>query len=963
LLSHKGRVRLKDSGEGFLSFFLLNLRKEINEPIFYLGEKKQIFNLYENLSSLGYTSLLLERNRRIDVISALKSISENKSLIYLIDRAFLEEKVISEENFSSKVLCLRKSEKNLYNKIISFIEKEGYKKTDFIYEEGDYAIRGGVIDVFSFRPVRIYFDGEEVISIKIIDVEKQRSIKEIEEIEISSLEFKGETIFLNYLNRGVVVHREKGLSFKKDILLSNLEYDFDFKVLFLPSFRGNIDFLFKEIEPFLNQNYDVFVFVQEGKDIPVIKEILESRDIRSSFFNYKKGFFSHSFVSNFFKFLSITDRDILGVFLPKRRIKMLKIREDFEHEDYKEGDYVVHEEYGIGIYRGVRKFEIKGKRVDYFVIEYAKGDKLYVPPEDVSYIKKYTSFSSSLPNVYSLEGSVWRSVKDKLKKEIDDFVKKMLETEAKRKVVRGISFKKKEEEKIFAMEFPYEETVDQKKAIEEVLSLMEKPYPMEHLVCGDVGFGKTEVAMRAAFRAVWNGKQVLLLSPTTILTEQHYINFKERFKNFPISIKALSRLTPQREFSEILKGIETGSVDIIIGTHKILMDKIKFKDLGLLIVDEEHRFGINAKEKIKMRFPYIDVLYLSATPIPRTLAMALEGIKTFSLINTPPSGRKAVRIYIKNYDIELLKEAINRELLRDGQVFYVHNEIDSIEEEKNKIENLFPDVSVDLIHGRLPSKSIEEIMLSFFKGDIKILVSTTIIESGLDIQNVNTLIVNNAHRFGLAQIYQLRGRVGRGDRLAYCFFLYPEGENLKEKAVRRVEAILKYSELGSSFSLAMRDLEIRGAGNFLSKKQHGAVKKIGMEMYLKLLKESISKFTKKKIISEKPVFKVEIEGFTNYYIPENFIDKTEERIFYYRRISEAENEVDLKRIREEIEDRFGKIPDCFNNLFELQYLRILAAKKNIEKISREKDAYILTIKNNRMFFKDKNNLIYFLKNI
>lgn len=510
--------------------------------------------------------------------------------------------------------------------------------------------------------------------------------------------------------------------------------------------------------------------------------------------------------------------------------------------DIEEGDYVVHVEYGIGKFLGITRVQDQ----DYFLIEYAEGDKLYVPIKDAHLLQKYIGFAGRAPKLSRLDAKEWKRIKAKAQKGIESFAKELLEIQAKRAIRKGFAFSPDSEwQQELEKDFPYKETPDQKKAIQEVKKDMESPHPMDRLICGDVGYGKTEVALRAAFKAVMDNKQVAILVPTTILAEQHFRRFQERLQKFPVRVEMLSRFKSESEQKKIIQDLKDGKVDIIIGTHRLLSPDIKFKDLGLLIIDEEQRFGVAQKELFKKMRETVDVLTLTATPIPRTLYMSLLGIKDMSVINTPPEDRLPVKTYVMEYDDEIVKRAILRELERKGQVFFVHNRIKGIDRIAQKLQKLIPHANIAVAHGRMPEKTLENIMIDFLDGKIDVLVSTSIIQSGIDIPNANTIIINRADMFGLADLYQLKGRVGRYNRRAYAYFLIPKGKPISDDASRRLRTIAKYTELGAGFKVAMQDLEIRGAGNILGPEQHGFIQAIGFDLYCRLLRQTIYELTTK----------------------------------------------------------------------------------------------------------------------
>ncbi|MCM8800176.1 MAG: transcription-repair coupling factor [Candidatus Omnitrophica bacterium] len=509
--------------------------------------------------------------------------------------------------------------------------------------------------------------------------------------------------------------------------------------------------------------------------------------------------------------------------------------------DLEIGDYVVHIHHGIGRFLGIDKLKVENEYKDHLVIEYDRKEKLYLPIENIHLIHKYISFGKIRPKLSRLGTKEWQKIKEKVKKGINRFAWELLMLQAMRMTTKGFKFSADTDwQKEFEETFPYKETPDQIKAWYDVKSDMEKEHPMERLICGDVGYGKTEIAMRAAFKAVQDFKQVAFLVPTTVLAEQHYQNFLQRLKNFPVRVEMLSRFRTKKEQRLILEDLKGGRIDIIVGTHRLLADDVKFKDLGLLIIDEEQRFGVRAKEKIKSLKVNTDVLILTATPIPRTLYMGLMGIKDISLIQTPPPSRLPIETYVVEYDEDLIKQAISKELARNGQIYFIHNRIMDIERIEEKLLRLFPYLKIGLAHGKLASWKLEKIILDFLKGKLNLLLCTNIIELGIDIPNANTLIVNNAHEFGLSDLHQLRGRVGRFDRKAYAYFLVPPKEKLSLDAKKRLEAIKNFVEFGSGFKIAMHDLQIRGAGNLLGYQQHGFVESVGFDLYCRLLRETIA---------------------------------------------------------------------------------------------------------------------------
>nr|WP_244262766.1 transcription-repair coupling factor [Thermoanaerobacter siderophilus] len=625
--------------------------------------------------------------------------------------------------------------------------------------------------------------------------------------------------------------------------------------------------------------------------------------------------------------------------------KTVKIRNADKIKSFTElevGSYVVHVNYGIGKYEGIEKIKVDGIIRDYLKIIYAGGDTLFVPVEQLDLVQKYVGPTDNPPKLNKLGGSEWLRAKRKAKKAVADLAKDLIQLYAKRQMVKGHAFSPDTPwQKEFEEQFPYEETEDQLRCIKEIKEDMEKDRPMDRLLCGDVGYGKTEVALRAAFKAVADGKQVAFLCPTTILAYQHYTNFIERFKEFPVKIEMLSRFRTPKEQAQIIKGLAEGTIDIIVGTHRLLQNDVKFKDLGLLIIDEEQRFGVVHKEKIKKLKENIDVLTLSATPIPRTLHMSLIGIRDMSVLENPPEDRFPVETYVMEFNEELIKDAILREIGRGGQVYFVYNRVNGIEKMASLVKDLVPGCRVAVAHGQMEESQLEKVMIDFLNGEYDVLVSTTIIETGLDIPNVNTIIVYDADKLGLSQLYQLRGRVGRSNRLAYAYFTYRKDKVLSEVAEKRLEAIKEFTEFGSGFKIAMRDLEIRGAGNLLGAEQHGHINAIGYDLYLKLLEEAIRNL---KGEAPKEEITTTIDIKVNAYIDSSYIEDENLRLEMYKKIASIESREDMIEISEELVDRFGDYPKPVEALLEIAYLKAIASQLYITEITEKGNVVILKFK-------------------
>lgn len=601
------------------------------------------------------------------------------------------------------------------------------------------------------------------------------------------------------------------------------------------------------------------------------------------------------------------------------------------YTDLRVGDYVVHVNHGIGRYVGIETLEINGIHKDYLHIKYAKNDKLYVPIDQIDLVQKYVGGEDKEPKVYSLGGSEWVKVKNKVKSSVQEIAQDLIKLYAKREATQGFAFPSDNEfNSEFASLFQYNETQDQLRTIDEITKDMEKPRPMDRLLCGDVGYGKTEVAIRAAFKAAMAGKQVAVLVPTTILAQQHFETFKERFLEYPIKIEVISRFRSKKEQNTVIKGLKDGTVDIVIGTHRLLSKDISFKDLGLLIVDEEQRFGVKHKEKLKEIKTNVDVLTLTATPIPRTLHMSMLGVRDLSVIETPPENRFPVQTYVVEYSGALVREAIEREMARGGQIYFLYNQVKSIQTMADHIKALVPDARIAVAHGQMAESELENIMLDFLEGDYDVLVSTTIIETGVDIPNVNTLIIYDADKMGLSQLYQLRGRVGRSNRIAYAYFTYQRDKVLTEVAEKRLQSIKEFTELGSGFKIAMRDLAIRGAGNILGSEQHGFIASIGFDLYSQMLKEAIDELKGEEKIEEKVEPQIELE--LDAYLPNEYIVDSMQKIEMYKKFANIKRLEEVDDLADELYDRFGDIPQEVLNLLEISRIKVYAYMYHLESI-------------------------------
>ena len=631
----------------------------------------------------------------------------------------------------------------------------------------------------------------------------------------------------------------------------------------------------------------------------------------------------------------------------RRSQKMTNAERIKSYQDLKPGDYVVHVNHGIGKYLGIETLKVGGLHKDYLNIDYAGNDKLYVPIEQIDLVQKYVGSEEKKPKVYSLSGSEWSKVKNRVKSSVKDLAGDLIKLYAKRQATKGYKFSSNTPfMSEFEALFPYEETPDQLRAIEEVKRDMESEVPMDRLLCGDVGYGKTEVAIRAAFTAVLDGKQVSVLVPTTILAQQHFETFRERFADYPVNIHVLSRFRTKKEQTATLKGLKNGTVDIVIGTHRLLSKDVQYKDLGLLVVDEEQRFGVAHKEKIKKIRHNVDVLTLTATPIPRTLHMSMLGVRDLSLIETPPENRFPVQTYVVEYSAALAREAIERELARGGQVYFLHNQVHNIQSSADQLAALVPDARIAVAHGQMSEVELERVMLDFLDGEYDVLVSTTIIETGVDIPNVNTLIIDNADRMGLSQLYQLRGRVGRSKRIAYAYLTYRRDKVFTEIAEKRLAAIREFTELGSGFKIAMRDLSIRGAGNLLGAEQHGHIASVGFDLYSQMLKDAIEDLKAEK--QETTVSEPELQLKVDAYIPDTYIADERQKIEMYKKVRGVVEREEVAELASEMVDRFGEPPTPVSNLLNLSRIRIHARRSGVAEIKDKGKAVVLKFDNNNV---------------
>jgi len=873
---------------------------------------------------LPATDLLLNTNQRISLAERLE-----KALATSLKK--LKKKEVQEtlyENIQYDMEMLRQG--NIPNHITKY--------GSLLYEDpaflGDYFSQEGIV----------LFD----------------EIGRIQEV-MDAWEKEEEEWFISLLEEGKIVHDVKpSFSFKEVIAMidqpklyfalftrtfSGIKFSktVNFSCKPMQQFHGQMALLQNEVERWKNEKFIVLFVGDSGERLKKIQGTLEDYNIQSIIGNPKdagiylvEGLLTSGFELPLLRIAVVTDDELFKQQAKRKKArpqKMTNAERIKSYTEIKPGDYVVHVHHGIGKYIGIDTLEVNGTHKDYLHIRYRADDKLYVPVDQIDLIQKYVASEGKEPKLHKLGGTEWKKAKAKVSSAVKDIADDLIKLYAKREAEKGYSFSPdSDEQRTFEEAFPYEETEDQLRTIIEVKRDMERERPMDRLVCGDVGYGKTEVAIRAAFKAIMDGKQVAFLVPTTILAQQHYESIVQRFEDYAINVGLLSRFRTKKQQTETLKGLKEGTVDMVIGTHRILSKDIVFHDLGLLIVDEEQRFGVTHKEKIKQLKTNVDVLTLTATPIPRTLHMSMVGVRDLSVIETPPQNRFPVQTYVMEYNGALVREAIEREMARGGQTFFLYNRVEDMARKVEEIQMLVPEARVGYAHGKMTESELESIILSFLDGEYDVLVTTTIIETGVDMPNVNTLIVHDADRMGLSQLYQLRGRVGRSNRIAYAYFMYQRDKVLTDVAEQRLQAVKEFTELGSGFKIAMRDLSIRGAGNLLGAQQHGFIDSVGFDLYSQMLEDAI-----KEKQGQMPEERAEIEIIlhTDAYIPDSYITDGYQKIQMYKRIKSMDAIEDYNEIFDEMIDRFGNPPDETVNLLRIARMKVWAMKAGITAIKEK----------------------------
>ena len=971
--------------------------------IFYFPSS---FKNRKNYQLLNSSHVML----RTEALTKIAAGGNKKVLVTYPEALF--EKVVLPSTLSSNIIHIKSGDNLKVEELLLKLADYGFERTDFVYEPGQFAIRGGILDIYSFgneKPYRVELFGNDVDSIRIVDPETQLSERKLLKVSIipnvdtqfesedrvSLFDFLPENTivwiqdyelckehladseedlhsFLRIMNESGVTTREADTDKieKKNVTADDfinadslrdelskkhlVEFGYqshlaDFEVEFntkeQPAFNRKFDLLIKDLKSWEAKKFQLYIFAENPMQLERLQSIFD--DLKAEIaFNPIATSIHEGFIDEDQKIVCYTDHQVF------QRYHKYKVKQAYNKNkaltlrtlrELQPGDFVTHIDHGVGIFSGLQKLEVNGRLQEAVRLIYKDTDILYVNINSLHKIAKYTGKDGSVPKVNKLGSDVWNKLKEKTKTKVKEIAFDLIKLYAKRKAQQGFqhtpdNYMQTELEASFI----YEDTPDQSKATADVKKDMESPAPMDRLVCGDVGFGKTEVAIRAAFKTCVDGKQAAVLVPTTILAFQHYQTFKERLKDFPVTVDYINRFKSAKEKKETLKRLEEGKIDIIIGTHGLLGKEVKFKDLGLLVIDEEQKFGVGHKEKIKTLRTAVDCLTLTATPIPRTLQFSLMGARDLSIMNTPPPNRQPIQTEVQVYNEDFIREAIYFETERGGQVFFIYNRIAGLAEMAAIIQALCPDLSIGYAHGQMEGHILEERIFDFIDKKYDVLICTNIVESGVDIPNVNTIIVNNAHQFGLSDLHQLRGRVGRSNKKAFCYLLAPPMSTLPNDSRKRLQTLEQHSELGSGFQIAMRDLDIRGAGNMLGGEQSGFMAEIGFEMYQKILDEAIKELKRTEF---KELFKEEIAKQDDFVsdctidtdleilIPDDYVESITERLSLYQRLDSCETEEDLAGMKTEIEDRFGNLPQQVEDLFITVRCRKLAVDLGFEKMS------------------------------
>jgi transcription-repair coupling factor (superfamily II helicase) len=925
-------------------------------------------------------------------MKALRALAEHRASVVIAPIQGVQSQVPAKEALVSTIIRIEQGREQAREALVRTIISLGYSRVEMVEEHGEMSLRGGIMDIYPVDqddPLRMEFFGDEVESIRLFDIETQQSQAHVKEAVITPVIAEGTGTLFEYLPAETrmlmdcpMEAEHEAAQFWEQLQRHGKEQGYlapdrvkamirerprleiggwetaprqdcaPVRITLLACSNEDLSrriraeglkVLVQEIEGWLNKGWAIYITAQTRGQGKRLVELLEEFGLKAG---VRDAFPLHPLTERGRLAVAIGDLQA-GFLLPAEGLAIVTEEEIFglkrraghgrraeaaplsTFEDLRHGDHVVHVDYGIGLYRGLVRLEGEGVENDYLLIEYEAGDRLYVPVDRFNLVHKYIGAGEGAPQLDRLGGQAWNRAKKRVKRAVEEAARELVEIYAARRFFEGFAFSPSNAYvKEFEATFEYEETPDQGEAIEQVMADMESPRPADRLVCGDVGYGKTEVAIRAAFKAALDCKQVAVLVPTTVLAQQHYLTFSSRLKSYPVLVEGLSRFKPRAEQKEILARLSEGKIDIIIGTHRLLREDVSFRDLGLLIIDEEHRFGVSHKERLKEMKKVVDCITLTATPIPRTLQMSLLGIRDLSLINTPPPNRQSIRTYLVNFDEEVIREAIRTEIARGGQVFFVHNRVKDIEAMAALVQGLVPDARLAIAHGQMPGRTLEQVMMRFVEKEIDLLVCTSIIESGLDIPNANTIIINHAERFGLADLYQLRGRVGRSAERAFAYLICPPRQQLSREAMRRLRAIQELTELGSGFRLAMRDLEIRGAGNLLGHVQSGHIAEVGFELYNSLLEQAIRELKGEEVRERvTPEIHLPVEAV----IPPDYIAHDNQRLILYKRLAVLQEEGEVEKIRGELEDRFGPVPQSLLNLLEVIRLKIWLSQFSVKR--------------------------------
>ena len=1012
------KIHLKGLIGSSKTILLANLfQKSTKSFTILLNDREEAAYFYDDLNNLGLSESTLffpssfkrsvqygqtEQENIVQRTEVLNKILLNeKPYIIVSYPEALVETVISQAGLKINTLGIRKGDKISTDFINEFLYEYGFERVDFVYEPGQFSVRGSIVDVFSFSnedPYRLDFFGDEVESIRSFNIDNQISKDSLENItivpNIQNRSIEGTRVsFAEFFQDGNIwignnmnqffdhisdIHRQTILSkaideniqdeivsgqVLKSQIFQNSVFELGTDLAFEPTsiiefsnskqpiFNKNFGLLGENLTDFSKNGYEIFILSNQEKQIERLQSIFNDTKVSVKFnpvsFTLHEGFIDHDL-----KFCCYTDHQIFERY---HRFKLKTRKAEREAISLKElnmlhqGDYVVHIDHGIGKFAGLVKTEVNGKMQEAIRLVYKDNDSLLVSIHSLHRISKFKGKDGTEPNINKLGSGAWQKLKSRTKAKVKDIAKELIALYARRRSEEGFAFSPDTYMQTeLEASFIYEDTPDQEKATIAVKQDMEKPIPMDRLVCGDVGFGKTEVAIRAAFKAVADSKQVAVLVPTTILALQHYKTFSERLENFPVRIEYVSRLKTPTEAKETLKELAEGKIDIIIGTHRVVSKDVKFKNLGLLVIDEEQKFGVSVKEKLKQFKVNVDSLTLTATPIPRTLQFSLMGARDLSIIQTPPPNRYPITTEVHGFNEQLIREAITFEVDRNGQVFFIHNRVSNIYEVEATLKKIVPGIKTGVGHGQMDGPKLEKVMLDFINGNFDVLIATTIIESGLDIPNANTIIINHAENFGLSDLHQLRGRVGRSNKKAFCYLITPPLATVNADARRRLKAIEEFSDLGSGFSIAMQDLDIRGAGNMLGAEQSGFIADIGFETYHRILNEAVQELKQEEFkgvfddfedqkqtqafLKLNYVNDCQIDTDMELLFPDDYIKGTSERMLLYRELDNLENEDQLKLFKTGLIDRFGKMPQESVELLEVVQLRWKAIELSIEKI-------------------------------